>query len=74
MQLRRVALPHWSGDPSLGVAGIAVVYAALGEDEDGAGLAGEEGGVKACDAGANDDVVVAQGCPPVAARGAELVY
>src|SRR3972149_98430 len=54
-----VVRPDGRGDAALGPARVAVVNGALGDDEHGAMLAGEEGGVQPGDPGADDDVVVA---------------
>src|SRR3972149_10881450 len=62
-----VAWPDGGGDAALGPARVAVVNGALGDDEHGAVLAGEEGGVEAGDAGADDDVVVALHWPQAGA-------
>src|SRR3990170_2742813 len=62
-----VARPDGRGDAALRPARVAVVNGALGDDEHGAVLAGEEGGVQPGDAGADDDVVVALHGPKVAA-------
>src|SRR3972149_1266148 len=59
--------PEGRGDAALGPARVAVVNGAFGDDEPGAVLAGEEGGVQPGDAGANDDVVVALHGPKAAA-------
>src|SRR3990172_3541032 len=54
----RIARPDRRGDAALGPARVAVVHGAFGDDEHGAVLAGEEGGVQPGYAGADDDVVV----------------
>src|SRR3990172_9268082 len=53
-----VAWSDGRGEATLRPARVAVVNGAFGDDEHGAVLAGEEGGVQPGDAGADDDVVV----------------
>jgi hypothetical protein len=58
VQPGRIALADGSGDTPLGIAGVALVDGALGEDEDAAVLARLEGGEQPGDPGADDDVIV----------------
>ena len=58
VQGRRVAGAHRRRYAALGVAGITVFHPALGEDQRGAVFPRQQGGVKAGDAAANDDVIV----------------
>jgi hypothetical protein len=58
VQFRGIQHADGGGDAPLGVARIAVVDAALGDQQDAAVLPGKKGAVEASDAAADYDIVV----------------
>ncbi len=58
VKVRGIALAYGGGNAALGVLGVAVIDAALGEDEDTAAPLGQQGGVEPGNAAADDHIVV----------------
>jgi len=59
VQLRRVVLADSGGNAPLGMAGVAVIDAALGDQQYAAVFPGQQGTVEAGDAAADYDIIVA---------------
>ena len=58
MEVHGVLFADGRSDATLGVPGVAVLDAPLGNDQDGAVLPREQGGIKPADATAYDDIIV----------------